>query len=269
MDIAVRRLQERTSVPGEQPPASAIGAGAPARGAAQPPADEPDIGLGSATRFVAGRRSGLLPGDSSGRVRRRAPRAPTMPMPPAMPTFPASARGRLPGLGTAPGPCRLECAGWVAASRRCRRTTIRSGAARSSTTKGWSSRPGLERSRIAGRTGQRQRRRGQGPRRDASADKPESPPTGPTTVTLPDGETVTAASPQLAAAIKAAVGGAPIADAFRSRELLSRHRERRSPTPSTRSRSTREISASSPIVTRLPSAPVKPFSTGRFSTSPP
>ncbi len=33
-------------------------------------------------------------------------------------------------------------------------------------------------------------------------------------MTLPDGDTVTAASPQLAAAIKAAVGGAPIADAF-------------------------------------------------------
>ena len=33
-------------------------------------------------------------------------------------------------------------------------------------------------------------------------------------MTLPDGETVTAASPQLAAAINAAVGGAPIADAF-------------------------------------------------------
>jgi hypothetical protein len=48
---------------------------------------------------------------------------------------------------------------------------------------------------------------------DASADKTESP-TGPTTVTLPDGETVTAASPQLAAVIQAAVAGAPIADAF-------------------------------------------------------
>lgn len=42
----------------------------------------------------------------------------------------------------------------------------------------------------------------------------ESPPAGPTTVTLPDGDTVTAASPQLAAAIEAAVGGAPIPDAF-------------------------------------------------------
>jgi hypothetical protein len=49
--------------------------------------------------------------------------------------------------------------------------------------------------------------------RDESADGAQ-PPSGPTTVTLPDGETVTASSPQLAAAIKAAAGGAPIADAF-------------------------------------------------------
>ncbi|MEZ0354367.1 DUF4226 domain-containing protein [Mycobacterium sp. pR1184] len=42
----------------------------------------------------------------------------------------------------------------------------------------------------------------------------ESPAAGPTTVTLPDGDTVTAASPQLAAAIEAAVGGASIPDAF-------------------------------------------------------
>ena len=41
------------------------------------------------------------------------------------------------------------------------------------------------------------------------------PPAGPTNVTLPTGETVTAANPQLAAAIKAAAGGVPIADAFR------------------------------------------------------
>ncbi|MCV7410399.1 hypothetical protein AWC05_20930 [Mycobacterium florentinum] len=50
------------------------------------------------------------------------------------------------------------------------------------------------------------------PREDVST--AESPPTGPTAVTLPDGETVTAASPQLAAAIEAAVGGASIPDAF-------------------------------------------------------
>lgn len=46
-----------------------------------------------------------------------------------------------------------------------------------------------------------------------------APPAGPTTVTLPNGETVTAASPELAAVIKAAVGGTPIADAFRQQGI--------------------------------------------------
>jgi hypothetical protein len=41
------------------------------------------------------------------------------------------------------------------------------------------------------------------------------PATGPTTATLPNGETLTAASPQLAAAIEVAASGTPIADAFR------------------------------------------------------
>ena len=39
--------------------------------------------------------------------------------------------------------------------------------------------------------------------------------TGPTIATLPNGETLNAASPQLAAAIEAAANGTPIADAFR------------------------------------------------------
>ncbi|BBZ46643.1 hypothetical protein MPRM_39240 [Mycobacterium parmense] len=50
----------------------------------------------------------------------------------------------------------------------------------------------------------------------ASAGDPEA---GPTPVTLPDGETVTAPSPRLAAAINAAVGGAPIAEAFRQQGI--------------------------------------------------
>jgi Domain of unknown function (DUF4226) len=52
----------------------------------------------------------------------------------------------------------------------------------------------------------------QGDHRDAESTAPSA---GPTTVTLPNGETVTAANPQLAAAIKAAADGTPIADAFR------------------------------------------------------
>ncbi len=54
--------------------------------------------------------------------------------------------------------------------------------------------------------------------RDASTHDPESP-AAPTTVTLPDGQTVTVASPQLAAAITAAIGGTPIADAFRQQGI--------------------------------------------------
>ncbi|BBZ72700.1 DUF4226 domain-containing protein [Mycobacterium paraseoulense] len=54
---------------------------------------------------------------------------------------------------------------------------------------------------------------------DVPADGDEPAPAGPTTVTLPDGETVTAASPQLAAAIKAAVGGVAISDAFQQQGI--------------------------------------------------
>ncbi|WP_343600531.1 DUF4226 domain-containing protein [Mycobacterium sp.] len=53
-----------------------------------------------------------------------------------------------------------------------------------------------------------------------SSPAPEpAPPAGPTTVALPNGDTVTAASPQLAAAIKAAAGGMSIPDAFRQQGI--------------------------------------------------
>ncbi len=50
---------------------------------------------------------------------------------------------------------------------------------------------------------------------DRAGHESGEPASGPTTVTLPNGETLTAASPQLAAAIQAAAGGTPIAEAFR------------------------------------------------------
>jgi hypothetical protein len=52
-----------------------------------------------------------------------------------------------------------------------------------------------------------------------TGDEHAEPASGPTTVTLPNGETLTAASPQLAAAIEAAAGGTPIADAFRQQGM--------------------------------------------------
>jgi hypothetical protein len=51
--------------------------------------------------------------------------------------------------------------------------------------------------------------------RERAGHEHAEPATGPTTATLPNGETLTAASPQLAAAIEAAASGTPIADAFR------------------------------------------------------
>lgn len=59
----------------------------------------------------------------------------------------------------------------------------------------------------------------EGDSRDAAAPEDASAPAGPTTVTLPDGDTVTAANPQFAAAIKAAVSGAAIPDAFQQQGI--------------------------------------------------
>lgn len=57
---------------------------------------------------------------------------------------------------------------------------------------------------------------------DESADPPDTAepvPSGPTTVRLPNGETITAATPQLAAVIAAAAGGTPVSDAFRQQGI--------------------------------------------------
>ncbi|WP_343575659.1 DUF4226 domain-containing protein [Mycobacterium sp.] len=63
-------------------------------------------------------------------------------------------------------------------------------------------------------------------RTDADEDEPQraghehtEPASGPTTVTLPDGETLTASSPQLAAVIEAAARGTPIAEAFQQQGM--------------------------------------------------
>ncbi|WP_406817678.1 DUF4226 domain-containing protein [Mycobacterium sp. M23085] len=133
------------------------------------------------------------------------PAAPQQPVAPAMPNF---GGGSLPGLGSLPasmtgwdGPGGLPLAGLQAGERAD---------------------PALE--DLA--DDELPNEQDQDPdARDASnqpgdgtdaqhAPTSDQPATGPTSVTLPDGETVTAASPQLAAAITAAVGGTPIAEAF-------------------------------------------------------
>lgn len=55
---------------------------------------------------------------------------------------------------------------------------------------------------------------------DGAPAAPEpTPGAGPTTVKLPDGDMVTAPTPQLAAVVRAAAGGTPISDAFRQQGI--------------------------------------------------
>jgi hypothetical protein len=123
-----------------------------------------------------------------------APPAPAMPI---VPSIPSLGGGSLPGgFSGFPGPGSAP---------------------------GWNSEGGLPLSRMFDRADPEPTDADEaGNRKDTEAvepsgENPEPPPTGPTgptVVTLPDGETVTAGSPQLAAAIKAAVDGTPIAQAF-------------------------------------------------------
>ena len=125
------------------------------------------------------------------------------------PTIPNFGAGPMPGLGTTPG----SMAGWgglpLTGPREGGRTDPAFRELDDETPPG-SHEPSDPASSEEGNATHDQ---------DASANMPESPPAGPTAVALPDGDTVTAASPQLAAAIKAAVGGVPIADAFRQQGI--------------------------------------------------
>ncbi|KLO28662.1 DUF4226 domain-containing protein [Mycobacterium haemophilum] len=188
-------------VPSGQRPASAALIGASAPGASQQVAELPD----AEDPYL----DSLLLDDPRPTA---GPTAPPMPMTPMMPS--------IPNLGVVPTPGGLTAPGSIP---------------------GWNAPGGLPLSRLLDGIGTEPEPRDfdkeqlasadpnlkdQEPdhhnddgEKESSAEKPESPPTGPTTVTLPDGETVTAASPQLAAAIKAAVGGASIADAFREQGI--------------------------------------------------
>lgn len=195
--------------PGEQPGA-AVGVGdAPVAGAPEDPDAEWDPLLDS----LFGGGDGLLPGDVPGpdpAAGAAMPPAPQQPSAPAMPTF---GGGSLPGLGSVPA----SMAGWEGPG----------GLPLSGLRGADGADPALEEladddlpdaqdpdpsaqdaSNDAG---------------DGTDDGPDSPPeepaAGPTPVTLPDGETITAASPRLAAVIEAAVNGTPIADAFQQQGM--------------------------------------------------
>ncbi|SPM29775.1 DUF4226 domain-containing protein [Mycobacterium terramassiliense] len=180
--------------PDERPAAAAVPVAVPADGTTGEPVDDPDVDplLDSMPAADPGPPTGDLPGPSPvGSA--TGPAAPAMPAAP--PTVPA-----IPGFGGAPipgGTGGLQLPGLhdLGAERPF----------------------GSHDPDPADNAGPDEPDDSDEDKRHAeevATDQSESPAVGPTAVTLPDGDTVTAASPQLAAAIQAAVGGASIPDAF-------------------------------------------------------
>ena len=171
-------------------------AGASESKSESPPA-APDTGLDAYLGSLPVDDSGLLPEDMPAQTPSAAP-----PMTPVTPTIPSFGGGGIPGGGAMPGlamPGGFPLSGPLLGSddelspRELDDALLKAGDA--------DDEPSAD------------------PHGDEQVDRRDAEPTvpaaGATTVTLPDGETVTAANPQLAAAIKAAAGGTPIADAFR------------------------------------------------------
>jgi len=149
--------------------------------------------------------SGELPEDMSAQI----PSA-TTPMTPAMPSIPSFGGGGIPGGGAMPGfampggfplPGSLPGANDERSPKDLDDTLLEAG--------------DPEDQPSAGNDGDEQ-----ADHRDAESTAAQPSVGGPTTITLPTGETVTAANPQLAAAIKAAAGGMPITDAFRQEGII-------------------------------------------------
>jgi hypothetical protein len=202
--------KSRAGVPGESRSASAAPVGAPARNTTQRSADAAGAGWDPLLDSLLADDPGLLAGDSSGQgppaTGPPAPAIPMAPMTPMTPSIPNFGMGPMPG--TAPG----SMAGWSAPGE-LPLPGLREGSGTDPARSGIDDQ-GLPTSEDPDASDHPSSDHTDDEDEDTSADHRESPPDGPTTVTLPDGETVTAASPQLAAAIKAAVGGASIADAF-------------------------------------------------------
>jgi Domain of unknown function (DUF4226) len=191
-------------------PGPTVPDGAPARGASQRPATVAGGGGDPYLDPLLLDDPGLLAGDSPASDPTTGSSAPAMPMTPMMPSIPSLGAGSVPGGSMLPGSVPgLNSAGGLPLSRMLggigtehEPTDIDE--AQPAKDHASSDEPDAHKD-----DGEK----------EASGEKPERLPPAPTTVTLPDGETVTAASPQIAAAIKAAVGGASIADAFRQQGI--------------------------------------------------
>ncbi|OBI87396.1 DUF4226 domain-containing protein [Mycobacterium sp. 1245805.9] len=179
----------------DRPPAAAVPA--PADSTLQEPVEDAEAGWDPLLDSISADDSGPPPADSPVPASGGGSAAPAAPAAPVLPPIPSLGSGSLPGLGGLGG---LPLSGLEDAGRTD--PLLR----------------GVGDERPAGShdpdADDRDDDENRADEADAAADERDSPPPGPTTVTLPDGDMVTAASPQLAAVIKAAVGGATIADAF-------------------------------------------------------
>lgn len=194
------------SVAREQAPAAAVPVSAPAASATDEFEDDADSWDPLLDELLADdprppAAGAPVPGPTE------SPTAGATPMMPMMPSIPSFGAGPMPGLGTAPGAMADWGAGGLPPDG------LREGSGTDPALRDPGDEPLGSGDHDPASSDEADDREGERDE-DASGDKPESPPAGPTAVTLADGETVTAASPQLAAAIKAAVGGMPIADAF-------------------------------------------------------
>jgi hypothetical protein len=194
---------------GPRRPVPATPDDAPARGASQQPAALPDAGGDPYLDSLLLDDPGLLAGDLPAQNPTAAPPASSMPMAPMMPSIPSLGTGSLPSGFSAPG----SIPGWnspggpplskLLDGSEPEPRDIDEGHLASADPNSKDHPPSDEPDDHKDAEG-----------KESSGEEPASPPAGPTTITLPNGETVTAGSPQLAAAIRAAVGGVPIADAF-------------------------------------------------------
>ncbi len=183
---------------GESKPASVVApVAAPVRDSGQQPPDAAGAGWDPLLDPLLTDDPGLL-GEDSGQGPRESAAAPTMPS--SLPGIPNV------GLGSTPGPGSM--AGWGTPSGLA--LPGREGGGETDPALGGLDDEALDEDPADDEDADKRKDNDHG--QDVST--AESPPAGPTTVTLPDGEMVTAASPQLAAAIQAAVGGASIPDAF-------------------------------------------------------
>lgn len=151
--------------------------------------------------------SGDVPGPDSG----AAAAMPTVPQPPMTPAMPNFGGGSLPGLGSMP-----TMAGWEPGGLPLSGPDGGDGADPALQDLADEELPDDQGQDPGARDASDEAADGTDAQHGTSSDEP---PAGPTPVTLPDGETVTAASPQLAAAIMAAVAGTPIAEAFQQQGM--------------------------------------------------